>query len=93
MNLTVQCEVLHTEVSASWQSHGHANLKFIMKMVKFKKTPLLYGASFLLDIFGPNRVGRRRTLHVELDDGRSINDGFSALGAGFAKVMPKEHRG
>jgi hypothetical protein len=63
-----------------------------MKPIKFKKTPLLYGASFLLDIFGPNLAARRRTLNVESDDGRSINNGFGALGAGFAKVMPKEQR-
>ncbi len=76
----MQCEVLQTEVSASWQSHSHANLKFIMKTVKFKKTPLLYGTSFLLDIFGPKLVVRRRTLNVESDDGRSIKIGPNNAG-------------
>jgi hypothetical protein len=61
-----------------------------MRTVKFKKTPLLYGTSFLLAIFGPNLTARRQTINVESDDGRSINNGFSALGAGFAKVIPKE---
>jgi hypothetical protein len=55
--------------------------------------PLLYGASFLLDIFGSNLVVHRRTLNVESDDGGSIDNGFRALGAGFAKVMPKEQSG
>jgi hypothetical protein len=80
-------------VSASKESHGHANLKFIMKPAKFKKMPLLYGASFLLDIFGSDLVVHRRTLNVESDDGGSIDIGFRALGADFAKVMPKEQPG
>jgi hypothetical protein len=57
--------------SASREFQSHANLKVIMKPIKFKKRPLLYGASFLLDIFGPNLAARRRTLHVESDDGRA----------------------
>jgi hypothetical protein len=63
-----------------------------MKTVKFRKAPMLYGASFLLDIFGPNPTVRRRKVRVEADDGKSIREGFRALGADFAKVLSKARR-
>jgi len=36
--------------------------KFTMKPVKFKRTPLLYGASFLLDVIGSNLMFHCRAL-------------------------------
>jgi hypothetical protein len=64
-------------------------MEFTVKPVKFKKSPLLYGASYLLDIFGPNLVVHRRSFNVESDGRRSIYNGFSRVAAGFAKVMRK----
>jgi len=58
-----------------------------MRPVKFDKPPLLYGASFLLDVFGSGLVIHCRAPNINCDYGKTIRDGFKALGRDFAKVM------
>lgn len=61
-----------------------------MKRIRFRKLPFLYGASFLLDIFGPNAVVRRRSFNVGSDGSSSIRNGFNRVATRFAKVMRKQ---
>jgi len=67
-------------------------MELTVKPVKFKKSPLLYGASYLLDIFGPNLVVHRRSFNVESGGRRSIYNSFSRVAAGFAKVMGQRRK-
>jgi len=65
---------------------------FVMKPFNLKKSPFLYGASFLLALFGSNLVVHRRLLRGQSDHSGSIRNGFNAIGSDFAKLMPRGHR-
>ena len=65
-------------------------MKYAMRLVRFNKSPLLYGASFLLNVFGSGHVIHCRTLNINSDYGRTLSDGFKALGRDFAKVMSRD---
>jgi len=68
-------------------------VKFTIRPIKSNKTPLLYGASFLLDVFGSALVIHCRAPNINSDYGRTIRDGFKALGRDFAKVMSEDPQG
>ena len=65
-------------------------VKITMRPIKFNKTPLLYGASFLLDVFGSGLATHCRTPNINSDYDRTLRDGFKALGRDFAKVMSED---
>jgi len=65
-------------------------VKFTMRPVKSNKLPLLYGASFLLDVFGSGLATHCRSSNINSDYGSTIRDGFEALGRDFEKTMSED---